>query len=147
MFYPIEDQTELVRIRSFMSPFMINIQKCFSPKELYGHQKEQICDDVLNSINSAVNPALMTGLNGIIEKPENRTLGLEQGALRQISLRYFWLQEKFKRTFLSSFQHHDLFKITSHLTQSYRRENSMISDRMRSQGKYSSRLSKNLNDC
>ena len=35
----------------------------------------------------------------------------------------------------SSFQHHDLFKRTNHFTQSYRKMNSMISDRMRTQGK------------
>ena len=37
--------------------------------------------------------------------------------------------------FSSSFQHHNLFKRTVALTQSYQRENSLISDKMRSQGK------------
>ena len=46
---------------------------------------------------------------------------------------------------LSSFQHHDLFKRTNHLTQSYRRINSMISNRMRTQGKIKSVFIKSNN--
>ena len=46
----------------------------------------------------------------------------------------------------SSFQHHDLFKRTIHLTKSYQRENSMITDRIRSQGKFFSSLRKPLTD-
>lgn len=38
----------------------------------------------------------------------------------------------------SSFQNHNLFDRTCHLTQSYRRENSLITDRARSQGKATS---------
>ena len=92
MFYPIEDQAELGRLRSFISRFMSNIQKCFPTKTLSQHQTQQICDDVINSISPFVDPELLNGLNQIIAQPENRTLGLEQGALRQISLRYFCRQ-------------------------------------------------------
>ena len=104
MFYPIEDQAELARLRSLMSPFMISIQKCFSTDrtqldqaqlgrssivDLYRGEKEKIFDDVIRSISSLVDPRLLNGLNQIITKPENRTPGLEQGALRQISIRFF----------------------------------------------------------
>ena len=89
MFYPGEDQAELTRLRSFMSSFMINIQKCFSTPNLDKQQRVQICDEILNSISPVVDPELLNGLNQIIGQPENRTLGLEQNALHQISLRYF----------------------------------------------------------
>ena len=88
MFYPIEDQAELMRLRSLMSPFMINIQKCFDPR-VVPDDREQIFNDVINSISSVVDPALLNGLNQVITHPENRTLDLEQRALRQISIRYF----------------------------------------------------------
>ena len=96
MFFPIEDQSELARLRSFMSPFMISIRKCFSTiYNIFDHtQVNRVCDDVLRSISSAVNPELLTGLNRIIARPENITIGLEQDALRRISLRYFMFQEK-----------------------------------------------------
>ena len=88
MFYPVEDQAELARLRSLMSPFMINIQKCFSTTHLDRQQRSRFCNDVIDSISPVVNPELSNGLNQIIAKPENRTLCLEQSALRQISLRY-----------------------------------------------------------
>ena len=88
MFYPIEDQAELTRLRSFMSPFMVNIQKCFTTTDLDLQQRSRICNDVIDSISPVFDPELSNGLNQIIAKPENRTLGLEQGALHQISLRY-----------------------------------------------------------
>ena len=93
MFYPIEDQAEIARLRSSMSPLMISIQKCFSPKSLFQVQREQICDDVINSISPVVDPELLNGLNQIITQVENETLGLERDALRQISLRYFQIQK------------------------------------------------------
>ena len=89
MYYPIEDQAELARLRLIISPFMFNIQKCFSTTKLDQYQKERIVDAVIRSISPFVDPALLNGLNQIIAKPENRTLGLEQDALRQISIRYF----------------------------------------------------------
>ena len=93
MFYPIEDQAELERLRSLMSPFMINIQKCFSNMNLNRDQKEQITDDVIRTISRFVDPALLNGLNQIIAQPENSTIGLEQDALRQISRRYFRIKK------------------------------------------------------
>ena len=88
MFYPIEDPAELTRLRSLMTPFMLNIQKCFTTTNLDQQQRARICDEILNSISPVVDPELLNGLNQIIGQPENRTLGLEQSALRQISLRY-----------------------------------------------------------
>ena len=70
-----------------MSPFMINIQKCFDHTKLNRNQKEQIVDDVITSISSFIAPELLNGLNQIIVQPENTTLGLERDALRQISIR------------------------------------------------------------
>ena len=99
MFYPIEDETELATLRSLISPFMTNIKKCFSPEYLFTQEREQICDDVINSSSPAVNPALLTYLNQVIAHPENRTLGLEQGALRQISLRFIPISEKKSHSF------------------------------------------------
>ena len=95
MFYPIEDQAELERLRSLMSPFMINIQKCFSNMNLNLNrdQKEQITDDVIRTISRFVDPALLNGLNQIIAQPENSTIGLEHDALRQISRRYFRIKK------------------------------------------------------
>ena len=105
MFYPVEDQAELARLRSLMSPFMISIQKCFSQTGVNldqhpNQQKEQIFDDVINSISPIVDPELLNGLNQIIAQPENSTIGLEQGALRQISRRYF----RFKKLNLTLFK-------------------------------------------
>ena len=102
MFYPIEDQAELARLRSLMSPFMISIQKCFSTTEYQdpNQQKEQIFDDVINSISPIVDPELLNGLNQIIAQPENSTIGLEQGALRQISRRYFRFKKMLNVTLL-----------------------------------------------
>ena len=87
MFMPIEEASELARLRSFMSPFMINIQKCFDSKELSQTEIKQICDDVINSISPFVDPELLNCLNQILTRPESRTLGLEHGAFRQISIR------------------------------------------------------------
>ena len=94
MFYPIEDEIKLATLRSLLSPFMVTIQKCFTTESLLRAQIERIVNDVINSISPVIDPVLLNGLNQIITKPENRTLGLEQSALRQISLRYFWSQEK-----------------------------------------------------
>ena len=100
MFFPIENVTELARLRSLMSPFMTNIQKCFDVrnhstilKENVVDQKERIADDVINSVSSFVEPELLNGLNRIIAKPRNRTLGLEQNALRQMSIRLFYFEK------------------------------------------------------
>ena len=90
MFYPIEDEFELATLRSLISPFMINIQKCFSTSFLDRHERGRIVDDVINSISPVVDRALLNSLNRIIGQPENRTLCLEQGALRQISLRLIY---------------------------------------------------------
>ena len=72
-----------------MSPFMIKIQKCFTTTNLDQQERVRICDEILNSISPVVDPELLNGLNQIIGQPENRTLDLEQRALRQISIRYF----------------------------------------------------------
>ena len=88
MVYPIEDPAELTRLRSLMSPFMINIQKCFTTKNLNYQQQARIHYEILDSISPVVDPELLNGLNQIIGQPENRTLDLEQRALRQISIRY-----------------------------------------------------------
>ena len=89
MFYPIENQAELARLRSMMSPFMINIQKCLNPKVLIQPQRERVFHDVIFSVSPVVDLELLNSLNQIIAQPENTTLSLEQSALRQISLRFF----------------------------------------------------------
>ena len=87
MFYPVEDQLGLTRLRSLISPFMTKIQQCFSTTSLNRRQKEEICDNVINSVSSFVDQEFLNELNQIIVKRENRTLGLEHDALRQFSIR------------------------------------------------------------
>ena len=87
MFYPIENQLDLTRLRSLMSPFMIKIQECFSTTSLDRHQKEEICDNLINSVSSFVDQDFVNGLNQVIAEPGNRTLGLEHDALRHFSIR------------------------------------------------------------
>ena len=84
---PIENNTELTKLRSLMSSFMINIQKCFDSKELSQTKIKQICDDVINTTSPVVDPELLNCLNQIFARPENRTLGLEHDLVRQISIR------------------------------------------------------------
>ena len=87
MFFPIMSNLELARLRSLMSPFMVNIQKCFDFTEHVGFVKERVFDDVINSIDPFVDPELLDGLNQVVTQPENITLGHEHDALCQISLR------------------------------------------------------------
>ena len=87
MFFPIKSNFELARLRSLMSPFMVNIQKCFNFTEHDGAVRERIVDGVINSIDQIVDPELLDGLNQIMMRPGNITLCHEHDALRQISLR------------------------------------------------------------
>ena len=68
MFYPIEDEAELARLRLLMSPFMVNIQKCFSTSESDQEQQELILIDVINSISPVIDPELLNGLNQISQR-------------------------------------------------------------------------------
>ena len=143
MFFPIETTSELRRLRQLLSPFLKSIQKCFTNKQLTIEERRAIYDEIINTASSTLDPLLINSLARFSNPANPDTVSMEHQAFRRINLRY--------KTYLvsvwnfSSFQHHDLFKRTIHLTQSYRRENPKISDRMRSQGKSLNYLSKNSN--
>lgn len=126
IFYPIEDAELLAKLRVKLSPFMRAVQDCsklclyrpshWDPRESY----EMIVDSVINTASSDVDPELLAQLTLLMETLDHDELNREHKLLENMNI--------------SSFQHHDMFKRTVHLVQSYIRENSLISADMRDQG-------------
>ena len=134
-FYPIEDASILQSLRSNLSPFLKTIQKCSSNTENEQRTKEGICDEIINTASSSVDNQLRNDLSGLMQQGDQRTLNYEHDALGGINRKLVDFITTFINYLKSSFQHYNLFKRTSHLTQEYRQENSLITGRARSQGK------------
>ena len=90
VFFPIEDEAELTRLRALLSPFMQNVRKC---GEVKGNStqseeaRERIIDDIINTASSDVDQELIDGLSRVMIRPENRTLHKEHNLLRAINRR------------------------------------------------------------
>ena len=71
-----------------MTPFMRNICRCYETKNIYEKEKKSICDDIINTASSDVNPELKAKLDHVIfQVGSNETLKLQQQDLENISLR------------------------------------------------------------
>ena len=78
-FFPIENHQELTRLQTLLSPFMRNIQKCFVTKSPNIWQRRTICENIVNSASSVVDPNLRNELNRLINQPQNElSLGHKQ---------------------------------------------------------------------
>ena len=88
-FFPIESQEELKTLRSLMTPFMKNICRCYETKEIYEEEeKKRICDEIIRTASSYVNPELKRKLDCIIfQVGSNNTLKIQQEDLENFSLR------------------------------------------------------------
>ena len=85
--FPIEDSDTLKRLRSLLSPFLKNVQRCFDGVVLAQDEKNQLCNDILKTLSSDIEPELVFSINQYVNRPENRTLVREQNALEQMSIR------------------------------------------------------------
>ena len=71
-----------------MTPFMINICRCYKTKKIDKKEKKNICDDIIKTASPYTNPELKTKLDHVIfQVGLNRTLKLQQKDLENISLR------------------------------------------------------------
>ena len=89
-FFPIENPSALTRLRSLLSPFMKNIQNCYQDGEIRRPERSHICEDVINTASSWVNPELKNELNQLICQPSNNSLKLEHRALENFNIRFTW---------------------------------------------------------
>ena len=71
-----------------MTPFMKNVSRCYETKTIDEKEKEQICDDIINTASSDVDPELKEKLDHVIfQIGSNNTLKLQQEDLQNISLK------------------------------------------------------------
>ena len=71
-----------------MTPFMKNICKCYQTGKIKKGEKKNICNEIINSASSYVDPELKAKLNDIIFQAEsNKTLKLQQEDLENFNLR------------------------------------------------------------
>ena len=91
VFFPIEDEAELTRLRALLSPFMQNVRKRGEFKGDYSRQsreaRERIIDDIINTASSDVDQELIDGLSRVMIRSENETLNAEHNLLRGINRR------------------------------------------------------------
>ena len=87
-FFPIESEEELETLRSLMTPFMKNICRCYKTEYIDDKEKERICDDIISTTSSYVNPELKKKLDRVIfQVQSNNTLKLQQQDLENITLK------------------------------------------------------------
>ena len=71
-----------------MTPFMKNICRCYETKKIDQEEKKRICNDIINTASSYVNPELKKKLDRVIfQVQSNNTLKLQQQDLENISLK------------------------------------------------------------
>ena len=66
---------------------MKNVQKCYEIGYIDRRRRGIICDEVINSASSIVNPSLLFELNRLINLPHNE-LGLEHQRKLQLNIEY-----------------------------------------------------------
>ena len=86
-FFPIEDHIELTRLRRMLSPFMNNVRKCFVNQDPGANERETICDAVINSASSNVDPNLLIELNRLTSLNQQNDLVLGHQQQRQLSIK------------------------------------------------------------
>ena len=87
-FFPIENEKELKKLRSMMTPFMRNIRRCYETAKIEKEEKKRICDGIIRTASSHVEPKLKQLLDHIIfQLGSNNTLKLQQQDLENISLK------------------------------------------------------------
>ena len=68
---------------------MQNICKCYQTGKIEKEQKNKICDEIISTASSYVDPGLKAKLNDVIFQTEsNKTLKLQQDALENFNLRF-----------------------------------------------------------
>ena len=65
-FYPVEENSMLQRLRQKLSPFLKAIQKCSTNTESNQAERENICDEVINTASSNVDNRLRIELNEVV---------------------------------------------------------------------------------
>ena len=71
-----------------MTPFMKNICRCYGTKYIKHEEKKRICDDIIDTASSYVNPELKKKLDRVIfQVGSNKTLKLQQQDFENISLK------------------------------------------------------------
>ena len=87
-FFPIEDGKELKELRKLKSPFMVNITKCFQTREIGKDDMEKICEQIVKTASSHVDPRLQAKLKHVIFKDgSNETLKKEHEALGKFNMK------------------------------------------------------------
>ena len=86
-FFPIENQNELTRLRRLLSPFMESVRKCYVNEYIGPRQRETLCDAVINSVSSTVDPNLLVELNRLINLSQHNELVLGHQQQRQLSMK------------------------------------------------------------
>ena len=87
MFFPIENHNELTRLNRLLSPFMKSIRKCFISENIRSGQKSILCDAVINSASSIVDPNLLAELNRLTNLRQQNELVLGHQQQRQLSIK------------------------------------------------------------
>ena len=71
-----------------MTPFMQHICKCYQTGQIEEEEKEKICNEIIQTASSYLNPRLKDKLNDIILRTEsNEKLRLQHEALENFNLR------------------------------------------------------------
>ena len=87
-FFPIEDANELEELRKLKSPFMMNISKCFETGEIEEDEMKKICEEIVKTASSYVDPELQAKLDHVIfQDVSNDTLKKEHQALGNFDMK------------------------------------------------------------
>ena len=70
-----------------MTPFMKNICRCYETQEIDEEEKKRICDDIIDTASSYVNPELKTKIDNVIFHTGSNTLKVQHQDLEKINLK------------------------------------------------------------
>ena len=70
-----------------MTPFMKNVCRCYETKDIEEEEKERICDDIIDTASSYVNPELKTKIDNVIFQVGSNTLKVQHQDLEKINLK------------------------------------------------------------
>ena len=87
-FFPIEDAKDLKEMRKLRSPFMVNISKCFQTGKIEKDEMKKICEQIVKTASSHVDPNLQAKLKHVIfQDASNETLKNEHEALKNFNMK------------------------------------------------------------
>ena len=87
-FFPIEDEKKLEELRKLKSPFMMNISKCFETGKIEEDEMKKICEEIVKTASSYVDPRLQAKLKHVIfQDGSNETLKNQHEALAKFNMK------------------------------------------------------------